>query len=103
MAYSSTMPVYENKIETLNSWYTKWAGSLSTHRFFTLLVLGQSNSLYSLLSLFFKMAPERAKWNNHVHSYMSGTQGVNTAFCTGPQSMVPRHQVHVVSPLMKFS
>ena len=76
----------------------KWAESLSTHRFFTPLVLGQSNSLHSLLSSFFKVAPQRTKWSSYVHSYISGTQAVNTTlFCTGTQAMVPRHQVHVDS------
>ena len=41
-----------------------------------LLVLGQSNALYLLLNSCFKMAPDRAKWSNHVHSDISGTQVV---------------------------
>ena len=37
--------------------------------------------LYSLLSSCFKMASEKAKWSDYPHSYISGTQGVNTTPC----------------------
>ena len=88
MAYSGTVPVPEYKIETLNSRCTKLgSGSLFAHRFFTPLILGQSNSLHPLLSSFFEVGPERAKWSSYVHSYISGTQAVNTTpFCTGTQA-----------------
>ena len=40
------------------------------------------------------MASDRAKWSNYVHSYISGTQGVNTTpFCAGTQALSPGHQV----------
>ena len=43
------------------------------------------------------------KWrltgNNYVHSYISGTQGVNTTpFCTCTQALVPGHK-RVDSPI----
>ena len=41
-----------------------------------LLVLGQSNALYLLLSSCFKMGSDWAKWSTHVHSDISGTQVV---------------------------
>ena len=41
------------------------------------LVLGQSTALWTLLGSCFKVASDRAKWGNYVHSYMSGSQGVN--------------------------
>ena len=105
MAYSGTVPVPEYKIETLNSRCTKLgSGSLFAHRFFTPLILGQSNSLHPLLSSFFEVAPERAKWSSYIHSYISSTQAVNTTlFCAGTQAIVSGHQVHVDSPLVKFS
>ena len=105
MAYSGTVAVPEYKIETLNSRCTKLgSGSLFAHRFFTPLVPRQSNSLHPLLSSFFKVAPERAKLSSYIHSYISGTQAVNTTlFCTGTQAMVPGHKVHVDGALVKFS
>ena len=105
MAYSGTVAVPEYKIETLNSRCTKvGSGSLSAHRFFTPLVLGQSNSLHLLLNSFFEVAPERAKWSSYIHNYISGTQAGNTTlFCTGTQAMVPGHKVHVDGALVKFS
>ena len=41
-----------------------------------LLVLGQSNALYLLLSSCFKMGSDWAIWSNNVHSHISGTQVV---------------------------
>ena len=41
-------------------------------------VLGQPTALYSLLGSCYKMASDRAKWRDHVHSYIEGRQGVNT-------------------------
>ena len=35
--------------------------------------------MLSLLSSHFKMASEKAKWSNYVHSHISGTQGVRLA------------------------
>ena len=40
------------------------------------------------------MACGGAKWSKHVHSNISGTQGVNTtSFCAGTQAMVLGYQV----------
>ena len=54
------------------------ARSLCAHRFCSGAV--QSTALYSLLSCCFKMESDRAKWSNHVHSYISRVlaQGKNT-------------------------
>ena len=55
---------------------------------------GQSSALFSALSSFFKMASDRAKWSNDVHSHISGTQSVTTTpFCPGSQSFDPENQV----------
>ena len=52
--------------------YSVFASSGAVHSFV----------LYSLLSSCFKMASEKAKWSDHLHSYISGTQCVNTTpFC----------------------
>ena len=37
---------------------------------------GQPTALYSLQSSCFKMASDRAKWSDYVHSYISSTQGI---------------------------
>ena len=51
-------------------------------------VPGQSTALYSLVCLSFKIAAGRVKVSNYVHSYRSGTQGVNTkTFCAGTESL----------------
>ena len=39
---------------------------------------GQSTALFSVLSSCFKMASDRAKWSNDVHSHIWGTQSVST-------------------------
>ena len=69
-----------------------------------ILVLGQSTAaLYSLLSSCFKMASDRAKWSNHLHSHISGTQGVNaTPFCAGTQALVPSQEPSVDSLVPKY-
>ena len=56
---------------------------------------GAATALYSpLSSCCFKMASDRAKKSNYVHSHISGIQGVNiTLFCAGTQALVPEHQV----------
>ena len=37
----------------------------------------------------FKIASDRAKWSNYVHSHISGTQGVNTiTFCASTEVLV---------------
>ena len=47
----------------------------------------QFTALFLLLSSYFKVASDRAKWSNYVHSHISGTQSVNTtAFCAGTQA-----------------
>ena len=59
---------------------------------------GLSTALFSLLSACFKMASDRAKWSNYVHSHISGTQAVNAApFCAGTQARVPEHQLRTVT------
>ena len=66
-------------------------GSLCPHNFCK---FWQSTTLFSLLSSCFKMACDRAKWSNYVHSHISDTQGVNTTpFCACTQTLVPGHQV----------
>ena len=58
------------------------------HHVHTFLVsCGQSTALFSVLSSCLKMAADRAKWSNYVHSHISGTQSVNTT----PFCVVPRH------------
>ena len=55
---------------------------------------GQSTALFSVLSSCLKMASDRAKWSNDVHSHISGTQRVTTTpFCAGTQAFVPEQQV----------
>ena len=54
---------------------------------------GQTTALFYLLSSCFKMASDRAKWSNYVHSHISGTQSVNTTpFCAGTQTLVSENQ-----------
>ena len=55
---------------------------------------GQFTALFSVLSSCFRMASDRAKWSNDVHSHISGTQSVTTIpFCAGGQSFDPENQV----------
>ena len=76
----------------------KWALGPCVHTIFV--SAGQSTALFSLLSSCFKMASDRAKWSNYVHSHISGTQSVNTTpFCASTQALVPNHQVWI-SPLV---
>ena len=52
----------------------------------------QSTALYSLVCLSFKIATGRVKVSDYVHSYISGTHGVNTKpFCTGTQALFTFH------------
>ena len=64
-----------------------------------MLVIGQSSAaLYSLLSSCFKMASDRAKCSDYLHSHISGTVNA-TPFCAsfvGTQALVPRNQVWTV-------
>ena len=70
----------------------KWAPSPGVNTIFVR--SGQSTAFFSGVSSCFKMASDRAKWSNDVHSHMSGTQSVNTTpFCSGTQALVPEHQV----------
>ena len=51
---------------------------------------GQSTGFFSPLSSCFKMASDREKSSNYVHSHISGTQSVNTTpFCAGTQCGQP--------------
>ena len=70
----------------------KWAPSPGVHTIFVR--SGQSTALFSVLSSCFRMASDRAKWSNDVHSHISGTQSVTTTpFCAGSQSFDPENQV----------
>ena len=84
----------------------KWALGPCVHAIFVSSV--QSTALFLLLSSYFKVASDRAKWSNYVHSHISGTQSVNTTpFCAVTQALVPKHQVwtapyqtiHMLNPL----
>ena len=69
-----------------------WASGPCVHTIFV--SSWQSTTLFSLLSSCFKMASDREKWSNYVHSHISDTQGVNTTpFCACTQTLVPGHQV----------
>ena len=73
------------------TWAQKWAPSPCVHTIFVR--SGQSTALFSVLSSCFKMASDRAKWND-VRSHISGTQSVTTTpFCAGSQSFDPENQV----------
>ena len=84
----------------------KWALGPCVHTIFVSSV--QSTALFLPLSSYFKVAPDRAKWSNYVHSHISGTQSVNTTpFCAVTQALVLKHQVwtapyqtiHMLNPL----
>ena len=52
----------------------------------------QSAALHSLVCSRFKIAAGRVKVSYYVHSYRSGTHGVNTKpFCTGTQALFTFH------------
>ena len=85
-------------LEFRQQWVQGWdlaLGNLSGYRVLVfMLVLGESSTLYSVLSSHFTVACGRAKWSKHVHSNTSGTQGANTtSFCAGTQAIVLGHQV----------
>ena len=84
----------------------KWALGPCVHTIFVSSL--QSIPLFSLLSSYFKVASDRVKWSNYVHSHISATQSVNTTpFWAVTQALVLKHQVwtvpyqtiHMLNPL----
>ena len=73
------------KVPPLGFGHVNGHRALCTHRFvFSGAVW--SAALYSMLSLRFEMASDRAKWSN----YVSGTQGVNTPpFFASTKALIP--------------
>ena len=72
----------------------KWAPSPCVHT--TFVSFRQFTALFSLLNSCFKMASDRTKWSNYVHSHMSGIQSVSTTpFCACTLALVPEHQVYM--------
>ena len=79
----------------------KWAPGTCVHTIFV--GSGKATAFFSLLSSCFKMASDRAKWGNYIHSHISGTQSVNTApFIAGTQVLVPEHQLWT-APMFSFT
>ena len=80
------------KVSTLYSGTKVGTGSLYAHNFCKFLAV--HCFVLAAISLCFKVASDRAKWNNYVHSHISGTQSVNTTpFCASTQALVYDHQV----------
>lgn len=60
-----------------------------------MLILRQSNGFVLAFSSCFKMASDKARWSNYVHSHTKyGFKGMKTTqFSAGTQAVVPGHQV----------
>ena len=80
------------RVSTLYSGTKVGTGSLCAHNFCKFLAV--HCFVLAAISLCFKVASDRAKWNNYVHSHILGTQSVNmTPFCASTQALVPEHRV----------